>query len=53
MLAVGEKAQRAREEFVESLAMMLEIEKEGLSFTQSEVERRHCLFMRTLRRKKA
>jgi hypothetical protein len=52
MPALGEKTQRAWAELEESLAMMVEIEKEGLNFAQSEAERRHCLFMRTLRRRK-
>jgi multidrug resistance efflux pump len=52
MPALEEKTRRARAELEEALAMMVEIEKEGLNFAQSEAERRHCLFMRTLHRRK-
>jgi hypothetical protein len=51
MLALGEKTRRTRAELEETLAVMLEIE-EGLDFAQSEAERRHYLFMRTLHRSK-
>jgi hypothetical protein len=52
MPALGEKTRRAREEMEETLAIMLDIEKEGLNFARSEAEKRHCLFMRTLRGRK-
>ena len=49
MPALGDKTRRAGAELEGTLAMMLKIEKEGLNFAQSEAERRHQLFMRTLR----
>jgi multidrug resistance efflux pump len=52
MLALGEKTRRTRAKLEETLAMMLEVEEEGLDFAQSEAERRHPLFMRTLHRRK-
>jgi hypothetical protein len=52
MPALGDKTRRAGAELEGTLAMMLKIEKEGLNFAQSEAERRHSLFMRTLRRRK-
>ena len=40
------RERRARAELEETLAMMLEIEKEGLNFARSEADRRHYLLRR-------